>query len=166
MTLKIFKEALCFAFLYSEFLVILFVKKGAKSQIQNYPIAIQNRCIEIGITTKKEIIKNAKFYKTLGVALMLLMSLFIICGVNKETTFIHGFIQSYLFIIMFSLFDALFIDSLWFCHSKFWIIPGTEDMASDYHDYAFHWKWFFLSFIYTIPMSMIIGGLTYCIGKA
>ncbi len=166
MTLKIFKEALCFAFLYSEFLVILFVKKGAKSQIQNYPIAIQNRCIEIGITTKKEIIKNAKFYKTLGVALMLLMNLFIICGVNKETTFIQGFIQSYLFIIMFSLFDALFIDSLWFCHSKFWIIPGTEDMTSDYHDYAFHWKWFFLSLISTIPMSMIIGGLTYCIGKA
>ncbi len=166
MTLKIFKEALCFAFLYSEFLVILFVKKGAKSQIQNYPVAIQNRCIEIGITTKKEIIKNAKFYKTLGVALMLLMSLFIICCVNKETTFIQGFIQSYLFIIMFSLFDALFIDSLWFCHSKFWIIPGTEDMTSDYHDYAFHWKWFFLSFISTIPMSMIIGGLTYCIGKA
>lgn len=166
MTLKILKEALCFAFLYSEFLVILFVKKGAKSQIQNYPDAIQKRCIDLGITTKEEIIKNAKIYKTLGVIIMLLMNLFIICAMNEESSFTQGFIQSYIFLIMFSLFDALFIDSLWFCHSRFWIIPGTEDMTHEYHNYAFHWKWFFLSLISTIPLSIIIGGLTYCIGNS
>ena len=59
---------------------------------------------------------------------------------NEESSFTQGFIQSYIFLIMFSLFDALFIDSLWFCHSRFWIIPGTEDMTHEYHNYAFHWK--------------------------
>lgn len=39
---------------------------------------------------------------------------------------------------------VMVVDTIWFCHSKWWIIPGTEDMEEAYHDYAFHWKWFSL----------------------
>lgn len=34
-------------------------------------------------------------------------------------------------------FDAFVLDCIWFCHDKHFVIPGTEDMVADYHDY---WK--------------------------
>lgn len=43
-------------------------------------------------------------------------------------------------------------------------IPGTEDMTDAYHDYAFHWKWFFLSLIAILPLSAIIGGSVVLVG--
>lgn len=44
------------------------------------------------------------------------------------------------------------------------VIPGTEDMTEAYHDYAFHWKWFFLGFVSSIPLSVIAGGIVALIG--
>ena len=64
----------------------------------------------------------------------------------------------------FSLFDALVIDTIWFCHSKWWVIPGTEDMTEAYHDYAFHWKWFFLGLLLSLPLALILGGIVALIG--
>ena len=63
------------------------------------------------------------------------------------------------------LFDALVIDTLWFFHSKWWKIPGTEDMTETYHDYAFHRKWFLLSLIAILPLSAIIGGAVLLVGR-
>ncbi len=64
--------------------------------------------------------------------------------------------------IMSSL--VMVVDTIWFCHSKWWIIPGTEDMVEAYHDYAFHWKWFFLGLLTILPVSLIIGGIVALIG--
>lgn len=33
-----------------------------------------------------------------------------------------------------------------------------------YHDYAFHWKWFFVSLIAILPLSAIIGGIVALVG--
>lgn len=83
---------------------------------------------------------------------------------NKQTTFLAGFVQSYIFLNAFSLFDALVIDTIWFCHGKWWVIPGTEDMTEAYHDYAFHWKWFFIGLVSILPLALIIGGIVALIG--
>ena len=37
-------------------------------------------------------------------------------------------------------YDAIVIDILWLCHSKTYILPGTEDMTEAYHDYGYHVK--------------------------
>lgn len=96
---------------------------------------------------------------------MVLLCVIFICAVNKERTFWAGFWQSYVFLNAFSFFDALVIDTLWFFHSKWWKISGTEDMTEAYHDYAFHWKWFFLSLIVILPLSAIIGGAVLLVGR-
>ena len=44
--LKILQEAICYAFLYSMFIVIMCVKQGPEKQIYNYPSSIQNRLIK------------------------------------------------------------------------------------------------------------------------
>ena len=41
-----------------------------------------------------------------------------------------------------NLWDALGLDILWFCHDPRFVLPGTEDMTADYHDYGFHLKGF------------------------
>ena len=53
----------------------------------------------------------------------------------------------------------------WFCHSRWWVIPGTEDMTEVYHDYAFHWKWFFIGLVSSLLLSAVCGGITVLLGR-
>lgn len=164
MVTKLIIEALAYSLVYSGILFILFKVQGAKYQLYNYPPAIKERAIQKGITTQEELADHAKKNKIIGLAAMLLLSMLITCVVNRQFTFLAGFVQSYIFFNVFSLFDALVIDSIWFCHSKWWVIPGTEDMTEAYHDYAFHWKWFFVGLVSSLPLSLIVGGITALIG--
>lgn len=164
MALRLVIEAIIYTVLYSAFMVVLFKKQGVIKQLYNYPPKIQQRALELGITTKEDMAVNAKRNKPLGLAVMAVANLLIICAVNRETTFWAGFYESYIFLNAFSLFDAAIIDTVWFCHSKFCIIPGTEDMTAEYHDYWFHWKWFFISLLTSLPLAAVTGGLTAVIG--
>ena len=161
---KIAIEAIIYTLVYSLAMLLLFKVQGARRQLYNYPPAIQKRAIEKGITTQEEMNANAKKNKIIGTLMMLVFSVFITCVVNRQFTFLDGFLQSYIFLNAFSLFDALVIDSIWFCHSKWWVIPGTEDMTEAYHDYAFHWKWFFLGLLLSLLLAAIIGGIVALIG--
>lgn len=164
MATKIIIEAVIYTLLYSAFMVILFKIQGAKYQLYNYPPAIRERAIEKGITTQKELDEHAKKNKSVGLLVMIVPCIIITCAVNRQFTFLAGFIQSYIFLNVFSLFDALVIDSIWFCHSKWWVIPGTEDMTEAYHDYAFHWKWVFLGLVSALPLALVTGGIVALIG--
>lgn len=164
MALKITIEAIIYALLYGAFISLLMKKQGAAMQLYNYPPRIQERAINLGVTTKEEMAANAKRYKPLGFAVMTALCLIIICGINHETAFSACFCQSYIFLNAFSVFDAAVIDSVWFCHSKFWIIPGTEDMTDAYHDYWFHWKWVLFGLVMLLPSAAVIGGLSFLIG--
>lgn len=166
MGIKIAVEAIVYSLLYSAFMLVLFRVQGAKKQLYNYPPAIQERAIEKGITTQAEMDAMAKKNKPLGIFMMVVPCVIITCFVNGERSFLAGFVESYLFLNAFSLFDALVIDTLWFCHGKWWVIPGTEDMTEAYHDYAFHWKWFFLGLLSALPLAAIIGGIVVLVGMA
>lgn len=161
---KIAIEAIIYTLVYSLAMLMLFKIQGARRQLYNYPPAIQNRAIEKGITTQEEMNANAKKNKLVGILMMVVFSVFITCVVNRQFTFLDGFLQSYIFFNTFSLFDALVIDTIWFCHSKWWVIPGTEDMTEAYHDYAFHWKWFFLGLLLSLPLAVILGGIVALVG--
>ncbi len=164
MAVKIIIEAIAYSLVYSVFMIILFKIQGAKYQLYNYPPAIKERAIEKGIITQEELDKNAKKNKIMGIVVMILLSVIITCVINKQTTFFPGFLQGYIFFNVFSLVDSLIIDTIWFCHSKWWVIPGTEDMTEAYHDYAFHWKWFFLGLVSSLPLAAITGGIAALIG--
>ena len=165
MTVRIAIEAIAYTLVYSAFMLILFKTEGVKKQLYNYPPAIRERAIERGITTQEEMNTYAKRNKSVGILMMILPCIVITCGVNGQYTFWDGFWQSYVFLNAFSLFDALVIDTIWFCHGSWWKIPGTEDMTEAYHDYAFHWKWFFLGFVSALPLAAVSGGIAALIGR-
>lgn len=164
MVTKLIIEAIIYTLAYTAFMLILFRIQGARHQLYNYPPAIQKRAIEKGIITQEELNANSKKNKLIGLIVMIGLSVVITCCINKQRTFWDGFLQSYIFFNAFSLFDALVIDTIWFCHSKWWVIPGTEDMTEAYHDYAFHWKWFFLGIVSALPLSLVTGGIAALIG--
>ena len=118
MAVKITIEAIVYTLIYSAFIITLFKIQGAKHQLYNYPAAIRERAIEKGITTEKEQAANAKNNKVLGLAVMAVLSIIITCVVNRQYSFVAGFLQSYIFFNAFSFLDALVIDTVWFCHSK------------------------------------------------
>lgn len=157
-------EAIAYSLIYSVFMLVLFKIQGTRKQLYNYPPAIKEHALERGITTQEEMNAIAKKNKTIGLLAMIVLCIIITCGVNKQYTFFNGFLQSYIFLNAFSLFDALVIDSIWFCNGKWWIIPGTEDMTDAYHDYAFHWKCFFLGLVSSLPLAAIIGAIVALIG--
>lgn len=92
MTAKIVVEAIVYSLVYSVFMLVLFKVQGARRQLYNYPLAIQKRAIERGITTQEEMNANAKRNKVIGLLGMIVLSIVITCGVNKQYTFLAGFV--------------------------------------------------------------------------
>ena len=46
---------------------------------------------------------------------------------------------------------------LWFCHDPRFVFKGTEDMVSDYHDYWFHIKGFFIGEALALVICAAVG---------
>lgn len=104
------------------------------------------------------------YYKHLTNELAAVLYLVPIIVINGERTFLPAFIQSYIFGNAISWFDALVLDCLWFCHSKFCVIKGTEDMTEEYKDYRFHIKFAVQGIVLLAVPSAIIGGITALVG--
>lgn len=56
-------------------------------------------------------------------------------------------------------FDAFVLDCIRFCHDKHLVIPGTEDMVDDYHDYRLHVRGGFLGMLIDILATLIAGDI-------
>ena len=61
--------------------------------------------------------------------LVLLAVLVLIIGLwNGVSDLKTAYLQALLFLEVMNWYDGVVIDRLWVGHSKFWIIPGTEDI--------------------------------------
>ena len=58
---------------------------------------------------------------------------------------------------MVNFYDAVFMDIIWFCHSKKVVIEGTEDMTYEYHNYWYHIKQSLIGEIIGVVVCLIIG---------
>ena len=77
--------------------------------------------------------------------------------VNGSRSFLNGFLVSYGLWLIVDWYDAIVIDILWLCHSKNYILPGTEDMADVYHDYGYHVKATCIGMLIGLPVCLLIG---------
>ncbi len=59
---------------------------------------------------------------------MLAVLLLIIGACNGARDFKTAYWQALLFLEVMNWYDGIVIDRLWVGHSRFWIIPGTEDL--------------------------------------
>lgn len=114
------------------------VRGGAVNGLFYYPKTVQKRAFEIGLSTEEEMKKKRKifmteFYAVMGIALILIISLW-----NKVTDFKTAYLQALLFLEVMNWYDGIVIDKIWVGFSKFWILPGCEDIP-----YVQTWKQMF-----------------------
>ena len=109
-------------------LVKLYVGNNAVNGLYFYPKPVQERVIALGLTDAEAMAKKRKQF-LLGFSIAILAALvLIIGGWNGARNFKIAYLQALLFLEVVNWFDGIVIDRLWVGHSKFWVIPGTEDI--------------------------------------
>lgn len=109
-------------------MVMYAVRGGAVDGLYFYPKTVQERAIEIGLTTQETIKKKRKIFMTEFYIVMLVALVFIIVLWNRVTDFKTAYLQTLLFLEVMNVYDGIMIDKIWVGYSKFWLIPGCEDI--------------------------------------
>lgn len=126
--------------------------------LYNYPPAIQERVKSLEqykdqIPTQK----NKIAAKSVAALLFVVILSLIMKYVNGCTAFKDAFLTSFLLWTIVNLYDAVVMDIIWFCHDPHFVFEGTEDMVSDYHDYWFHIKGFFIGEVLALVVCLLVG---------
>ena len=109
-------------------LVKLYVGNNAVNGLYFYPKPVQERAIALSLTDAETMARKRKQF-LFGFSTAILAALvLIIGGWNGVRDFKTAYLQSLLFVEVVNWFDGIVIDRLWVGHSKFWVIPGTEDI--------------------------------------
>ena len=109
-------------------MVALAVRGGAVNGLYFYPKAVQERAFSIGLADRATVAKRKKRFMVLFYLVMLGALLLIIGIWNGVRDFRTAYLQALLFLEVMNWFDGVVIDRLWVGHSKFWVLPGTEDI--------------------------------------
>lgn len=113
-------------------LFTLMVKLGVGGSALNglyfYPKPVQARVYELGLISPETVSRKRKsfmtaFFLVMAAALVLIIGLW-----NGVRDFGTAYWQALLFLEVMNWFDGIVIDRLWVGHSRFWVIPGTEDI--------------------------------------
>ena len=140
------------------------VRGGAIDGLYFYPKAVQARAIEIGLTDRAAVDRKRKRFMTAFYLVMLAAPVLIIAGWNGVRDFKPAYLQALLFLEVMNVYDGVVIDKLWVGHSKFWLLPGCEDLP-----YIQTWKQVLkkrsiLALIWLVGAA-IVAGLVVLIGK-
>lgn len=133
------------------------IANGPVGLVCLYEKEVWNRCIENGLTTEKEIKKNANKFKRFCLPLMMAIVLISVYGINCADTFFEGFWQMSVILLIEGLFDRLFIDWYWVGKTKAWDIEGTEDLKPYIYGKTLIGKWIFTLVGYPAIAAIIAG---------
>ena len=140
-------------------LFVFLMSRNPIKSIYNYPPAIVRRCDELGLVDAGNRPGGAAFYAKKSFAILIFGVLLglLVKYVNGCQTYWCGVLTAYALWCVVNWFDAIVLDCIWFCHDKHFVIPGTEDMVADYHDYWFHIKGSLIGMLLAIPAALIAG---------
>lgn len=144
-------------------MVALAVRGGAIDGLYFYPKTVQEKAFEIGLTTRESMVKKRKVFMTAFYIVMLTALVLIVALWNGVTDFWTAYLQALLFLEVMNWYDGIVIDKIWVGYSKFWILPGCEDIP-----YVQTWKQMlkkrlFLSLVWVVG-SFIVAGIAVLIG--
>lgn len=152
----VFIEIIALCILFT--IMVNIIAKDPIKTLYNYPIKVQEKVrtmkeYQDKIPTNKNKI-TAKLF--VSVIIIILVSL-ILKYINGYNTFEEGFIYSLLIWTTINLYDVLIIDICWFCQSKRFIFPRTEDIIHEYKNYLYHIKEGIVGQILGTIICLIIG---------
>ena len=109
-------------------MVKIAVGNNALNGLYFYPKPVQEKVYELGLTDRETVARKRKrfmipFFLVMGAALVLIVGLW-----NGVRTFWSAYLQALLFLEVMNWYDGIVIDRFWVGHSRFWIIPGAEEI--------------------------------------
>ena len=145
---------MCFLLLIT---CVVGIANGPVGLVVLYEKDVQNRVIELGYTTKKNIKRSFVITSIALFVPVLVIVPLMVYGINGVSGFWDGFWQMTAIQWIAGLFDRLFIDWYWVGHTKAWIIPGTEDLRPYSPRKVMLGKWFGTIFLYPVLSAVIAG---------
>lgn len=119
------------------------IRKGAVGMVHLYEREVQDRCVQLGLTTYEKIRKNKVGFKLLCLPGYIAYVLVAVYAVNGARWFLPGFWQLLVILSIMNLIDRLLVDGYWVGHTNAWTIPGTEDLKPYISASAKAKKWIF-----------------------
>ena len=140
-------------------MVVPSLLKDPVTWVSDYPPAIQQRAKELGLipADQKRMPPAVIVRKTIAALAIAILLGLILIFVNGAESFREGFLLGYGLWLIVDWYDALVIDCLWFCHSRRAVLPGTEDMVKEYHNYGFHCKMSVVGMALGLPVALLAG---------
>ena len=120
-------QMILYLLLFTE-MVALVVRGGAVNGLFFYPKPVQERAFALGLADREAMGRRRHRFMALFYLVMLGALLLIIGGWNRVRDFKTAYWQALLFLEVMNWYDGVVIDKLWVGHSKFWVLPGTEDL--------------------------------------
>ena len=109
-------------------MVKLAVGGNALNGLYFYPKPVQEKVFELGLTDPETVARKKERFM-IPFFLVMLSALVLIIGIwNGVRSFWTAYWQALLFLEVMNWYDGIVIDRLWVGHSRFWIIPGTEEI--------------------------------------
>jgi len=113
-------------------LFTLMVKIGVGNNALNglyfYPKPVQEKAYKLGLTDRETVAKKRKRFMIAFFAVMAMALILIIRVWNGIQSFWAAYLQALIFLEVMNWYDGIVIDRLWVGHSRFWVIPGTEEI--------------------------------------
>ena len=104
------------------------IRKGAVGMVHLYSPEVQDRCVQLKLTTHEKIRRNALLFKAICVPGYIAYVLVCVYAINGAVGFLAGFWQLLVILSVMNLIDRFLVDGFWVGHTKAWTIPGTEDL--------------------------------------
>lgn len=130
------------------------IANGPVGLVLLYEEDVQQRVVELGLTTKEKIRKNFILCSIALFVPMFILPPLMVYGINGATGFWSGFWQMSVILWIQGVFDRFFIDWYWVGNTKAWEIPGTEDLKPYIPSKMLVIKW-----ISTIVMNPLIAAI-------
>ena len=143
---------MCFVLLI---VCVVGIANGPVGLVLLYEKDVQERVVELGLTTKEKIRRN---YIICSIALfvpLFILPPIMVYGINGVSGFWDGFWQMSIILWIQGLFDRFFIDWYWVGRTKAWIIPQTEDLQPYIPSKVCIRKWLGTIFIYPLFSAII-----------
>ena len=104
------------------------IRNGAVGMVHLYDRKVQERVVELGLTTAEQIRKRSIGFRSLCLPGYLIYVLICVYVINGTRGFFEGFWQGFAILLIMNLIDRFLVDNYWVGHTQAWIIPGTEDL--------------------------------------
>jgi len=139
-------------------IMVYFMSREPIKTLFNYPPKIQERVKSIEeYKDKIPTNENKIFTKVFASIIFLIIICLVLRFINGYETFKDSFINGFLLWTIVNLWDLIVLDIIWFCHDNYFVFKGTEDMISEYHNYLFHIKGFFIGEVLALIICSLAG---------